>query len=183
MPSRTPGSERRGRRLESSHPDHLRSDPSPCLHSGRGQPCKQTGKQPANKAAEKFHNIHRNNKKCAYNQRLAQHQKRQLKRQKMYDSPHQFEPTSLSDRQLEGLQPLTESIVHSSIKLTSAAHETTRATLRELVRQMNSFYTATGVSAAGAPTCAPAAALASRTVAATVTNTPASARMITAPTP
>ncbi len=58
----------------------------------------------------------------------------------MYDSPHQFEPTSLSDRQLEEIQPLAEGIVLSSVKLTSAAHETTRSTLRELVRQMNSFY-------------------------------------------
>ena len=58
----------------------------------------------------------------------------------MYDSPHQFEPTSLSDRQLEEIQPIAEAIVLSSIKLTSAAHETTRATLRELVRKMNSYY-------------------------------------------
>lgn len=58
----------------------------------------------------------------------------------MYSSPHQFEPISLSERQLEGIQPLVQSIVLSSIKLTSAAHETTRSTLRELVRKMNSFY-------------------------------------------
>lgn len=58
----------------------------------------------------------------------------------MFDSPHQFEPTSLSDRQLEEVQPLAEDIVTSSIRLASAAHETTRATLRDLVRQMNSFY-------------------------------------------
>jgi Fic family protein len=59
---------------------------------------------------------------------------------RMYDSPHQFEPTSLSDRQWEEIQPLVESIVLASLKLTSAAHESTRATLRELVRQMNSYY-------------------------------------------
>lgn len=59
---------------------------------------------------------------------------------KMYHSPHQFEPMSLSDRQLEEVQPLVEQIVRSSIKLTAAAHETTRAGLRELVRQMNSYY-------------------------------------------
>lgn len=58
----------------------------------------------------------------------------------MYHSPHQFEPTSLSERQLQEVRPLAESIVHASIKLTSAAHETTRAALRELLRQMNSFY-------------------------------------------
>jgi len=58
----------------------------------------------------------------------------------MFDSQHQFEPTSLNDRQLHEIQPHAESIVLSSVKLTSAAHETTRVALRELVRQMNSFY-------------------------------------------
>ena len=58
----------------------------------------------------------------------------------MYDSPHQFEPASLSDRQWEEIQPIAESIVLASLKLTSAAHESTRATLRELVRQMTSYY-------------------------------------------
>lgn len=58
----------------------------------------------------------------------------------MYNSPHQFEPTSLNDRQLMDIQPLAENIVLSSVKLSSAAHETTRAALRELVRKMNSFY-------------------------------------------
>ena len=58
----------------------------------------------------------------------------------MYDSPHQFEPTSLTDRQWAEIQPLVESIVLASLKLTSAAHESTRGTLRELVRQMNSYY-------------------------------------------
>jgi Fic family protein len=59
---------------------------------------------------------------------------------KMYDSPHQFEPVSLNERQWAEIQPFAESIVHASLKLTSAAHESTRATLRELVRQMNSYY-------------------------------------------
>ena len=58
----------------------------------------------------------------------------------MYHSPHQFEPTSLGERQLQEVRPLAESIAHSPIKLTSAAHETTRAALRALLRQMNSFY-------------------------------------------
>ena len=58
----------------------------------------------------------------------------------MYHSSHQFEPTSLGERQLQEVRPLAESIAHSSIKLTSAAHETTRAALRALLRQMNSFY-------------------------------------------
>jgi len=58
----------------------------------------------------------------------------------MYDSPHQFEPLLLSERQLETVTPVTERIVTGSIKLSATAHETTRASLRELVRQMNSFY-------------------------------------------
>jgi Fic family protein len=58
----------------------------------------------------------------------------------MYNSPHQFEPTTLAERHLDELQPLTEKIAMSSMQLTYAAHETTRATLRELVRSMNSFY-------------------------------------------
>jgi Fic family protein len=58
----------------------------------------------------------------------------------MYDSPHQFEPLLLNERQLQEVGLLGESIVTGSVKLASVAHETTRATLRELVRKMNSFY-------------------------------------------
>ena len=58
----------------------------------------------------------------------------------MYHSPHEFEPLLLSTRQLEEVAPPGERIVMSSVRLTSAVHETTRASLRELVRQMNSFY-------------------------------------------
>ncbi|WP_343730549.1 Fic family protein [Duganella sp.] len=58
----------------------------------------------------------------------------------MYSSPHQFEPILLSERQLETVIPLSERIVTTSVKLSAATHATTRATLRELVRQMNSFY-------------------------------------------
>jgi len=58
----------------------------------------------------------------------------------MYDSPHQFEPLMLTDRQLEEVLPIAEKVVTSSIALRSAVHESTRATLRELVRQMNSYY-------------------------------------------
>lgn len=58
----------------------------------------------------------------------------------MYDSPHQFEPTSLSERQADEILPVAERIVVSSLTLRSAVHETTRATLRELVRKMNSYY-------------------------------------------
>ena len=52
----------------------------------------------------------------------------------MYDSPHQFEPLMLTDRQLEQVLPVAEKVVASSIALRSAVHESTRATLRELVR-------------------------------------------------
>lgn len=58
----------------------------------------------------------------------------------MYDSPHQFEPTGLTDRHWEEIQPLAEHIVLASLKLTSAVHESTRSTLRELIRQMNAYY-------------------------------------------
>ncbi len=58
----------------------------------------------------------------------------------MYDSIHQFEPLLPSDRQWQELLPVAEKIVTASLKLSSAAHESTRSTLRELVRQMNSFY-------------------------------------------
>ncbi|MGH8853716.1 MAG: hypothetical protein ACREWI_05490 [Telluria sp.] len=58
----------------------------------------------------------------------------------MYDSLHQFEPLILTDRQFEEVLPVAEKVVTSSITLKSAVHESTRATLRELVRQMNSYY-------------------------------------------
>jgi len=58
----------------------------------------------------------------------------------MHHSPHQFEPLLLSDRNAVELQPLIERIVQRSLRLTATAHSTTRATLRELVRQMNSYY-------------------------------------------
>jgi len=58
----------------------------------------------------------------------------------MYDSLHQFEPLLLNERQLETVIPQSEAIVTGSLRLSSAAHETTRTTLRELVRKMNSFY-------------------------------------------
>lgn len=58
----------------------------------------------------------------------------------MYESPHQFEPLWPSDRQLADVQPCAERIVAASLRLTAAAHETTRGALRELVRSMNSYY-------------------------------------------
>ncbi|MYM69162.1 Fic family protein [Pseudoduganella sp. FT55W] len=58
----------------------------------------------------------------------------------MYSEIHQFEPTLPSDRLMAELYPVAENIVTASVKLTAAAHATTRAALRELMRQMNSYY-------------------------------------------
>ncbi len=58
----------------------------------------------------------------------------------MYHAPYQFEPVRLDERQLAQIQPMVERIATSSLRLTHAAHETSRATLRELIRSMNSFY-------------------------------------------
>lgn len=49
----------------------------------------------------------------------------------MYHSPPQFEPLLLSARQLEEVAPACGRVVMASVKLTSAAHESTRASLRE----------------------------------------------------
>lgn len=46
----------------------------------------------------------------------------------------------LIDRQLEEVLPVAERVVASSIALRSAVHESTRATLHEIVRQMKSYY-------------------------------------------
>jgi Fic family protein len=57
----------------------------------------------------------------------------------MYDSPHQFEPLLPSERKDE-LYAQAGRIVQKALKLTSAAHETARGVIRELVRSMNSYY-------------------------------------------
>jgi len=57
----------------------------------------------------------------------------------MYSSPHQFEPLLPSVR-CDELQAQASRIAQASLKLTSAAHETSRAAVRELVRSMNSYY-------------------------------------------
>lgn len=46
----------------------------------------------------------------------------------------------LTDRHLEEVLPVAEKVVASSIALRSGVHESTRGALRELVRQMNSYY-------------------------------------------
>lgn len=58
----------------------------------------------------------------------------------MYTEIHQFEPTLPSDRLWAELHPIAENIVVASVKLTGKAHSTTRMAIRELVRQMNSYY-------------------------------------------
>lgn len=58
----------------------------------------------------------------------------------MYTEIHQFEPTLPSDRLWAELHPIAENIVVASVKLTGKAHSTTRTAIRELVRQMNSYY-------------------------------------------
>ena len=58
---------------------------------------------------------------------------------KLYDSTHQFEPLLPSVRK-EDLYAQAGRIVETSLKLTSAAHDTGRAAIRELVRSMNSYY-------------------------------------------
>jgi Fic family protein len=59
---------------------------------------------------------------------------------KMYREIHEFEPMLPSDRLMAELYPVAERIVVASVKLTSAAHAATRDAMRELVRQMNSYY-------------------------------------------
>ncbi|MFZ4878467.1 Fic family protein [Janthinobacterium sp. Mn2066] len=58
----------------------------------------------------------------------------------MYSEIHQFEPTLPSDRLWTELYPIAEKIVIDSTRLTEKAHATTRSVIRELVRQMNSYY-------------------------------------------
>ena len=58
---------------------------------------------------------------------------------KMYDSPHQFEPL-WPTVDVDALQAQSAGIVEASLKLTAGAHDTARASIRELVRSMNSYY-------------------------------------------
>jgi Fic family protein len=57
----------------------------------------------------------------------------------MYNSPHQFTPL-LPELELEPLQDRIAELVARSVRLGARAHPTTLATLRELVRAMNSYY-------------------------------------------
>lgn len=56
-----------------------------------------------------------------------------------YTDPHQFEPL-LPQRRLEAFRLRTRSVIEQSVTLSGGAHPVTIATLRELVREMNSYY-------------------------------------------
>jgi Fic family protein len=57
----------------------------------------------------------------------------------IYDSPHQFEPLLPSPENARLLEKAAE-ISRAATRLTGAAHASTRASVRELVRSMNSYY-------------------------------------------
>src|SRR5487761_1969383 len=56
-----------------------------------------------------------------------------------YTQPHQFEPL-LPQKRLDELRQRTCAVVLKSLQLTGGAHPATIASLRELVRAMNSYY-------------------------------------------
>lgn len=56
-----------------------------------------------------------------------------------YTHPSQFEPL-LPQQRLDELRTRTRTVVEKSFQLTSRAHPATIASLRELVRAMNSYY-------------------------------------------
>jgi len=56
-----------------------------------------------------------------------------------YTRPHQFEPL-LPQRRLDEFRLRTRAVVERSLRLSSGAHPATVASLQELVREMNSYY-------------------------------------------
>lgn len=56
-----------------------------------------------------------------------------------YTLPHQFEPL-LPQTGLDALRERSRTVIEQSLRLTAAAHPDTIASLRELVREMNSYY-------------------------------------------
>ncbi|MDO8264062.1 MAG: hypothetical protein Q7T21_12700, partial [Gallionella sp.] len=56
-----------------------------------------------------------------------------------YTQPHQFEPL-LPQRRLDEFRQRTRAVVEQSFRLSGSAHPATVASLRELVREMNSYY-------------------------------------------
>jgi Fic family protein len=56
-----------------------------------------------------------------------------------YTQPRQFEPL-LPQTGLDALRERSRAVIEQSLRLTAAAHPDTLASLRELVREMNSYY-------------------------------------------
>jgi Fic family protein len=56
-----------------------------------------------------------------------------------YTQPHQFEPL-LPHGAMAGLREKSRGVIEGSLRLSSAIHPDTLASLRELVREMNSYY-------------------------------------------
>lgn len=56
-----------------------------------------------------------------------------------YTQPHQFEPL-LPQTGLDALRERSRAVVEQSLRLTAVAHPDTIVSLRELVREMNSYY-------------------------------------------
>jgi Fic family protein len=57
-----------------------------------------------------------------------------------YDAPHQFEPLLPRDQVAAGLREQADELARQALRLQGGIHPTTLATLRELVRAMNSYY-------------------------------------------
>jgi Fic family protein len=73
------------------------------------------------------------------NKSPVRHINRHIVRIAHYTDPHQFEPL-LPQRRLEEFRARTRRVVEQSVRLSGSAHPATTATLRELVREMNSYY-------------------------------------------
>ncbi|MCW3152797.1 Fic family protein [Achromobacter spanius] len=58
----------------------------------------------------------------------------------MYDSPHQFLPLQPAEAASVRLLERARAIVHQSVELGALAHPATRDALRDLLRNMNSYY-------------------------------------------
>ena len=56
-----------------------------------------------------------------------------------YTQPHQFEPL-MPQTGLDALRERSRAVIEQSLRLSAAVHPDTIASLRELVREMNSYY-------------------------------------------
>lgn len=70
---------------------------------------------------------------------MVRHFNRHKLKIEQYTNPHQFEPL-LPYRRLDEFRIRTRGLIEQSVGLSASAHPTTIATLRELVREMNSYY-------------------------------------------